>query len=390
MLTELRGWRPILVGIVCAAFWSAPATADINIEIEGVDETLRANVEGYLGIATYRNMENLSEITVRRLHAQASEEIHAALAPFGFYHPQIESRLTQTADGWQVYYHITPGPAVHIEAVHVTLSGAGANDPVFGEVFARLPVRRGAILRHSAYASAKESFSLAAVEHGYLDARYLQHELRVNTETNTATIVLALDTGPQYRFGELRFEQESALEGMDEKFLRRYVTFAPGEPFSTHALRELQYALVDSQYFSVVEVAPQRAQADVQQRVPIVVKLAPRSKHQYRAGLGYGTDTGPRLSLGWINRRVNKRGHHAEMDLRFSEVEDSFSARYFVPLYNPATDQIVYSLGAKESELGEANRVSAIRTRAQFCAIATGNPDPAGAAGYHLVAHRSR
>src|SRR5690606_39196303 len=144
-------------------------------------------------------------------------------------------------------YHITPGPAVRIQEVQVTLSGAGADDPAFGEAFARLPVHRGNILRHGNYTAAKEGLLLTAIEHGYLDANYRQHELRVNTETNTASILLALDTGLHYTFGELSFSQSSPVEAMDEPFLRRYVTFEPGDPFSARQLRELQYALVDSQ-----------------------------------------------------------------------------------------------------------------------------------------------
>src|SRR5690606_41586326 len=60
----VRGWLLIMSGMVCAVLWCAPVNAAISIEIEGVDEALRANVRAYLGIVAYRDLPNLSEITV--------------------------------------------------------------------------------------------------------------------------------------------------------------------------------------------------------------------------------------------------------------------------------------------------------------------------------------
>ena len=36
----------------------------------------------------------------------------------------------------------------------------------------------------------------------------------------------------------------------------------------------------------------------------------PNRRNVYRIGVGYGTDTGPRGTLGWEDRRLNPSGHN--------------------------------------------------------------------------------
>lgn len=345
-----RIFIPCFTLLVCLLHATAShARPALEVVIEGVEGGPRQNVEGYLSILLYRDSETLTEAVVRRLHARAPGEIRQALQPFGYYRPEIRSELQQDNDVWRARYTITPGEPARIARIDIRVFGEGADSPAFRRWRERLALQEGAVLRHSEYNAAKESLLLLASELGYLDARYRESALRVNTLTRQAEIMLHLDTGPQYYFGPLAFEQDI----MDESFLRRFLTFEAGDPFNVGKLLELQYALIDSQYYSLVEVEPRREAVDEQRRVPITVQMAPRRKHLYRLGLGFGTDTGPRLTLGWDNRRVNQRGHRSSVEMRFSEVEDSFNARYFVPLHNPATDQIIYSLGAQQSELGD-------------------------------------
>src|ERR1700744_3052080 len=84
-----RAWLAAL----CLA--GAPlARANINVEIHGVDDQLRANVLAYLSFERYKKRTDLSADTVERLHNRVEREVQSALKPFGYYDPQVDSEVT--------------------------------------------------------------------------------------------------------------------------------------------------------------------------------------------------------------------------------------------------------------------------------------------------------
>jgi translocation and assembly module TamA len=69
--------------------------------------------------------------------------------------------------------------------------------------------------------------------------------------------------------------------------------------------------------------------------------------------LGYGTDTGPRATLGWTDRRVNDEGHTFSAQTQISHVMETVLLSYTVPLSDPASDRLIYSVGnLRQTQLG--------------------------------------
>ncbi|MCP3997345.1 MAG: outer membrane protein assembly factor, partial [bacterium] len=143
---------------------------------------------------------------------------------------------------------------------------------------------------------------------------------------------------PRYRFGEVRFVQDV----LDSEFLTRYLRFRPGDPFSHEQLLTLQSNLIGSEYFSHVEVRTMRDEA-VGGRVPIEVVLTPDKPNRYRAGLGFSTDTGPRITLDWKRRRIGREGHRMLSELRLSAPHSSLKTEYIIPLERPSKDSLSFS-----------------------------------------------
>ena len=69
--------------------------------------------------------------------------------------------------------------------------------------------------------------------------------------------------------------------------------------------------------------------------------------------MGYGTDTGPRLSLGTELRRLNRRGHRFKSDLRVSGITTQVAAEYQIPVKNVATDTLSYRAQLGTQEIGD-------------------------------------
>ncbi len=342
--------------LITLAIFTAPVAraASVVVEIEGVTDALLENVRNTLSIVQYRDDANLSRPWVQRLHGKAESEIRSALKPYGYYRPTVEKALSRRDDGWTASYRIDPGVPVPIRSADVQLFGAGAGEAGFQKLVKAQPLPVGAPLNQPRYDSLKSSLQKRALEQGYFDAQFLRHEIRLDLDAYHADIVLHYDTGARYRLGEVTFQPSP----LSDDFLARYVTFKPGDNYSTKAVLGLQEALTDSDYFSSVDVVAQRERAEDLQ-VPVNVTVVPHKRNKYTFGLGYGTDTGARASAGWERRLINKRGHRFATDLRLSEVKNNLSASYSVPLRNPRTEKLTYSAGYFDSDT-ETNRSQTI------------------------------
>ncbi|MGD8689633.1 MAG: autotransporter assembly complex family protein [Gammaproteobacteria bacterium] len=347
-------WIGRLLALGLAVWCTCPLASEngrpLRVDIQGVNGELLDNVHSYLSIAQYPpEGETVDEEVLRRLHARAPGEIRSALQPFGYYSPEIDASLQREGSTWVATYRIRPGEPVTISEVDINLQGPGREDAALLRARDAINLSRGQILHHAAYANAKQRLLETAASRGYLDAAFTRSRMLVDPAARRARILLTLDTGPQFYFGEITFEPTT----VNDSLLRRYLRFSPGDPYSTSKLLNLQYALGDSPYFSSVTVDAPRQKADAERRIPVTVETLARPDSRYTLGLGYGTDTGPRLKLGWEDRRVNRRGHHFAAEMSFSSIKRSINARYFVPLADPATEQLIYSAADTEEDFGD-------------------------------------
>jgi translocation and assembly module TamA len=329
------GWLVLSIGVA-----ATPALgAVVRVEIEGVEGAQRDNILALLTIEQQRKAEGLTASRVRRYHARAPREIRLALQPFGYYNPVIDSELKQVEEGWVARYRIDPGPPVRVAGVEVLLSGKGENDRALLKKASEFPLAGREIANQAKYDAGKADLLRLALERGYLDAFYERHELRIDPGTEQAWVDLELDTGPRYRFGPVTFEEA----GLREDFLQRFVRFKPGDFYSASKLYDLQRALETTEYFSRVEVIPQREKTE-DDRIPVLVDLALRKRNKYTFSLGYGTDTGPRGGIEWERRLLNERGHRLGAGINVSEINQTITGRYVIPLEDPRTDQLAFSL----------------------------------------------
>ena len=75
-------------------------------------------------------------------------------------------------------------------------------------------------------------------------------------------------------------------------------------------------------------------------RVPVEVVAHRNKANKYRVGLGYATDTGPRLSLDWRRRYWNRWGHQSRTELVLSPGYSSFEFDYRIPIRDPERDYV--------------------------------------------------
>jgi len=327
----------------------------VSVKVQGVEGKILQAVFSNLSIEKQKEHPYLNDSLVRRLHDQASEEISGSLQAFGFYRPKVDSTLEQDDDQYTAFYMISVGDRVVVTDSDILITGEGSQNPLLLSHVERFPLAEGEPLVHSRYETAKKGLLSAAVQSGYLDAGYIESRVLVEAEKGTANIVLHLETGPRYTFGQVSFRQYFLSPG----YLQGYVTIRKGDPYDQTALLKLQRALYDSNQFSQVEVAAPRKEAEGLV-IPVTVTLEPGPTRKFTAGVGYGTDTGPRFRTGLEYRRLNRNVHRLKTDLQISRVKSGLSGLYTVPLKRPRTDHMDYSLTLAREQVEDINSDSVL------------------------------
>lgn len=311
----------------------APAFARIHVEVTGVEGPERANVLAFLSVERNQLRPDMDEDTLLRLFNRIDREVRNALRPFGLYEPEITSSYRADGADWRVLVNITPGPEVMLQAVDIVIEGPGADNAIFDGLRSQAILVPGNRLNHPDYERVRGELTRVAEANGYLDARLLRHELLVDVEARTARVDLRLTTGEQYHFGDVTITQEAIRPQLMDRFLR----FREGDPYSVDQLLRTQFALDDSLYFSSVEVIPGERDPEAL-TVPVSI-TANKSRRRLTYSIGYGTDTQLRGTIGWIDTRVNDRGHRFRVELRASAVQQSLDARYDIPVGDPALER---------------------------------------------------
>jgi len=349
----------LMAGITCAAL--VHASESIEVKITGIKGELLDNVTVQLGIAQLAGQtafiplpvadkqdSEITEASVRSLHRAAPKEIRQALQPFGYYSPVIKSTLERVDKRWLAGYLVEAGEPTLIGNVKLDIQGDGRDNADLRKVLQSTQLARGQRLQHSHYETTKAALIKAALAAGYLDASFTDSEIRVHPRQHKAAIKLILDTGRRYYFGDIRIDQQI----LDPSFIGGFVKIERGMPFNTDKLLELRLTLDDSGFFSRVEVDIQRKAAK-DFHIPVLIKTEPAKKWRLGTGLGFGTDTGPRLTLAAERRRINRRGHSIVADSLLSSVKQSVGAQYKIPIGNRVSDRLIFSSTATWEEVAD-------------------------------------
>ncbi|MDD1781606.1 autotransporter assembly complex protein TamA [Enterovibrio sp. ZSDZ35] len=299
------------------------AIADVDFDIKGLDDALKDNVDVYLDAIS----QNDRRIDFR-LQSRVTDEANKALQALGYFNPVIKFTVENKKSDTDatVVLNIDPGKPTIISDVDVTLTGGAATDPAFKTLLETAP-QKGDVLNQGQYDALKSSIQSLAVRRGYFDAEYTLAKLEVAPGLNKAFIRLHFDSGARYHFGPTIYHNSQ----INEDRLSSMMTYKEGDPYLVSDLGAFNQALSNTGWFSsvLVEAGLDDLRND---RVPIAVSLDPAPRNQFETGIGYSTDTGPRVKIGWRKPWFNSRGHSLNTDLYVSKPKQTLESTYKIPL----------------------------------------------------------
>lgn len=332
----LRCWLCVL-----AMLGSAAAQATPVVVIEGLSGEPLANAQAYLGFGK----ESCASPAWRleALFARGERRLRESLQPFGYYTPTIESRQESVDDCLQAQYAVAPGELTRYTAVQVEILGPEATAPHWQSLLQASPLREGGVVDHRVYERYKQRFTALARRYGYLSSRFDSAEILVRPVAGTAAVNLVFTPGPRFTFGSVILDQEV----VSDELVRRFVEVERGEPFNSQQVADLYDAMLATGYFASAELRTVPS-TDGTHVVDIAVTATPAKASTWTAGVGFGTDTGPQLRLGYNNRRRNQSGHQWGASGSASRIIKQVGLEYRIPLDQPRVEWLSFEAGYKD------------------------------------------
>ena len=313
----------ILLGL-CSLAINPAVAAPLETEIRGVDGAKLANVRAHLSLVQAERLDDISVWRLRQMTGNARQEVRDALKPFGHYRPRVDVRLIEPeADNqpWQARIRIEPGDPVTIDQVDLRLSGDGADHPNLVAWRDSWPLPAGRVLDHPTWESAWRGLTDIANEQGFFDHRFEQRRINVDPDRNQADIRLHFETGQRYRFSGYTSEPTP----FTNRLLKRLTIIEPGEPYTRERVDEQREIMARSSLFDRIVVEEERNRETGE--VNLHYRLNPRPPNSYRATVGFGTDTGARLQLGWVRHYLSSRGNRLDSGFGVQQSDNEFVLR---------------------------------------------------------------
>lgn len=326
--------------------WPSLCAAGVSIEIDGLDDELKAAARASLDLEQYADRD-VSPVQVERLMQRGQDQIREALEPYGYYNSHVVGEIAAADDKGQprVRFKVERGEPVVVKDKSVTVTGAAGELRDVKSALAGFLPREGERMDHGAYEASKNNIDGTLKSAGFFDSNLVQHKVSVSRAANTADIDLSWDGGQRYRFGPVQFTKSQ----FDADFLRRYVPWKADEYYSTDQLLTLQQRLVDADYFSTVSVQPDlEHKADGE--VPIEALLIPAKRTVYTAEAYLSTDTGPGGELGVERRWLNGLGHKAGAEIQYSQRLQEYSLNYRIPRPGERNRNYTFAAGYRDEE----------------------------------------
>lgn len=345
MPTVLR--LPFLL-LIMLFFYSYPLHAeDISTEAKllGVDSSLASALNGGLSLNRQQKSERLNKRYIEKLYQSGFEELKTMLTVYGYYDVNITGELSHTEQVWTGTYTVKLGEPINYALIDLQLSGEAKTDKKFQALTADFPLKVGQQLNHEKYESAKKSILKLAVSRGYFDGKLTRSEVEVDTSRQQANVYLHYDSGNRYRFGKTLFPKTV----VGENLLKKLIPYEAGDYYLDSDVLTLRKNLSDSGYFDSVSVRADH-KARENDTVPLDISLDEKPRQLYTASIGYGTDTGARLGLGWENRYVNNRGHRFETNAKLSQVTNTLSADYVMPFWSNTINSVGFNTEYKQQD----------------------------------------
>lgn len=304
-----KGKPPAAAAAAASAPAMAPEKQGLRIVIDAPGE-IRQLLERYLDVVRLGRMarDDVDDSEWARLVDAAPAQVRELMQTEGYFAPVVTlARDEETAN--VVHLKVEPGPRARVSKVTLVVEGpleraASEGDPdamgFMSDWRKAWALPEGSPFRNPQWSEAKSAALAALRAGGYATAAWTGTNAEVDTETNTVSVFVVVDSGPQFRYGSLQIE---GLVAQNQETVGNLFNARRGAPVTETMLLDFQERMQKSGLFentsAVLDLtAPDPANA------PIIVKLREAPLQVWTFGVGISANTGPRATVEHSYRRV--------------------------------------------------------------------------------------
>ncbi len=281
---------------------------------------------------------------------RARTESEAIAQAAGFFSARVEVAYEPAAQGRAptVRIVVDAGARTTVNRFDFVLDGPPTAQKLRDDLLERWPLPEGSFFRGAPWQSGKRLLVDALQQRGYVRARIVDSEARVDTRSTTAALAVHVDSGPRLDFGSMTIE---GLSRFDESIVRALAPWegAGTRPYEFDEVLSFQARLRTSGYFDSAEVLPDFGAVLADPgltTVPLRVHVSERPVQSVTLGVGVSSDEGPRALFGYQHRNVFGKGWQLESGMLLQNVR----RRVFASLRTPQKSSGHYYQGGVRFE----------------------------------------
>ncbi|WP_051822218.1 autotransporter assembly complex protein TamA [Desulfonatronum thiodismutans] len=283
-----------------------------------------------------------------------------ALRSEGYYDGHVEAHVDPQASPPRIVFHVQPGPAYLLEAVHFhgPDSENGFGFPPPGPTTAGLTL--GSRARAPEIRGGTDMFREFLRENGHPFPWVALREARVDHESRTLTVTYTFNPGPSAKFGTVNVEGE---ERVSPRYILDKVPWSENQTFRSSQLHGLRATLMQTGLFTMVDVSHPGSipEASRNNELPVTISVVERVPRTVKAGVGYETDTGLGTALEWEHRNILGSGEQLRTRLHLAEKRQMLEGEFKVPEFSDPSQSLTIqgNIGQETTDALEKKEIAA-------------------------------
>ncbi len=293
---------------------------------------LKETIEGVVGLVRWQDYHEMTEELLDRLKREAVDTTRNLAAAEGYFSAVTDVDIDRTTTPATVTLKVTEGPPTRITAVRISVTGPAATDGSFGaQAIAKLTrewgLPEGAVFRQPAWSAAKSGALATLAASPYAAATIASSEAQIDPEAKSAVLAIELESGPEFRFGNLEI---AGLSRYPPELVRNFSTIKVGEPYSQRALERYLRRLNASGYFASAQAAID-TESPHPEEAPVNVAVIEGPTRRFEGGLGYSTDVAFRANASYRDVNIDGKGMQMLAEGRLETKIQTGSVRFTLP-----------------------------------------------------------
>ncbi|MEA3194605.1 MAG: translocation and assembly module TamA [Betaproteobacteria bacterium] len=290
--------------------WTGEAAAQVaspavryRVEVEAPEELAKMLKAG-LTLVHWERDPQMSAEQLRRLVEDAVREAREAAATEGWFAARVDARIDESVDPRVVRVRVEPGERTRVGEVEIRFRGPATDDAAAKAAFKRVRqawnLRRGEPFRQADWEAAKRLAVREMQAWRYAGASIADSRATIDPQTARASLMVEIDSGPPFRFGELRV---SGTRRYPQTAVSNLSPIRAGDDYDRDKVLLYQRRLLETGYFASVQadIDPQPRLAEA---APLRVSVIETSSQHFETGLSYNTDVGLRAEISYSNQDI--------------------------------------------------------------------------------------